>query len=42
MAKLMSDNVLRVFCETDLKSAACSGVFVVGLCDSCAALLEHS
>ena len=35
-------NFIRVFCEIDLTSAAWSGVLVVGLCDSCAALCEHS
>ena len=35
-------NFVRVFCGTDLKSAPCSGVSVAGLCDSCAALCEHS
>ena len=40
--KVIIENLFHEFCETDLKSAPCSNVLVVGMSDLCVALLEHS
>ena len=39
---MISSYLSRFFLKFDVKSAPCSGVFVASLCDSCAALCEHS